>query len=110
MQRIIRKKTAAMAAAMGLAGAAIAVVGTQTPSGAVASFGSPVVVTQQNVSEPGIDIASDGTIYVNGPSGLLSNLPGSPSPVFRSTDGGATFVQTPDSLRANFPGGGDADI
>jgi hypothetical protein len=110
MQRIIRRKAAALAAVAGLAGAAVAVIGTQSPSGAAAAFGSPVVVTQQNVSEPGVDVASDGTIYINGPSGLLSNLPGSPSPVFRSTDGGATFVQTPASLRANLPGGGDSDI
>ena len=110
MQRIIRKKAAALAAVAGLAGTGIAVIGSQSPSGATASFGAPVVVTQQDVSEPGIDVASDGTIYVNGPSGLLSNLPGSPSPVFRSTDGGATWIQTPASLRALFPGGGDSDI
>src|SRR5947209_9615234 len=110
MQRIIRKKAAALAAVAGLAGAAVAVVGTQSPSGAAAAFGSPVVVTQQNVSEPGIDVASDGTIYVNGPSGLLSNLPGSPSPVFKSTDGGSSWTNTPASLRANLPGGGDSNI
>src|SRR5438046_10351362 len=110
MHPIIRKKAAAVAAAAGLVGAAVAVAATQEPSGAAASFGSPVVVTHQDVSEPGVDVATDGTIYVNGPSGLLSNLPGSPSPVFRSTDGGASFIQTPASLRANLPGGGDSDI
>lgn len=72
---------------------------------------TPVVVTNQaHISEPGIDVAPDGTLYINGPSGLLSNLPGSPSYVFRSTSGGAGWVQTPPSMRANLPGGGDSDI
>ena len=49
------------------------------PAAARASFNSPVVVTSANLGEPGIDVARDGTIYINGPTGLLSNLPGSPS-------------------------------
>jgi hypothetical protein len=75
-----------------------------------ASFGSPVVVTSANLGEPGIDVAGDGTIYINGPTGLLSNLPGSPSDVFRSDDGGASWQLLPTGLKANFPGGGDSDI
>src|SRR5205814_4447405 len=63
-----------------------------------------------NTGEPGIDVATDGTIYVNAPSGLLSNAPGSPSWVYRSSDGGATWVKTPAGMRANLPGGGDSDI
>ncbi|TMK72938.1 MAG: hypothetical protein E6G49_06135, partial [Actinobacteria bacterium] len=55
------------------------------PVSHAASFGSPVVVTGDDLGEPGIDVANDGTIYVNAPTGLLSNLPGSPSAVFRST-------------------------
>ena len=35
-------------------------------------FGSPVVVTALDTGEPGIDVAPDGTIYVNAPAGLLS--------------------------------------
>jgi len=78
-----------------------------TPAGAFTTSR----VTDQDLSEPGIDIApNDGTIYVNAPGGLLSNLPGSPSSMFRSTDGGASFVDTPKSLRANLPGGGDSDV
>src|SRR2546427_6752458 len=61
------------------------------PSVARAAFNSPVVVTNANLGEPGIDVARDGTIYINGPTGLLSNLPGSPSDVFRSDDGGSTW-------------------
>ncbi len=75
-----------------------------------ATFGSPVVVTGDDTGEPGIAIAADGTIYVNAPAGLLSNLPGSPSFVYRSTDGGSTWVKTPPGLRGLFPGGGDSDL
>ena len=111
MQHHLSKKAAAVIAALGLTGAtAIAVVASSAPTSAAGTFGSPVVVTNQSVSEPGIDVATDGTIYVNGPTGLLSNLPGSPSDVFRSTDGGSTWTLTPASLRANLPGGGDSDI
>src|SRR5881227_1916829 len=80
------------------------------PAAARASFNSPVVVTSANLGEPGIDVAPDGTLYVNAPTGLLSNLPGSPSDVFRSDDGGSTWALLPAGLKANFPGGGDSDI
>lgn len=79
------------------------------PAGA-ATFGTPVVVSGDNASEPGIDVAPDGTLYVNAPVGLLSTIPGSPSDVFRSDDGGATWTKLPASLKANLPGGGDSDI
>jgi hypothetical protein len=83
-------------------------VGTHLARGA--TFGAPAVVTDQDAGEPGIDVAQDGAIYVNAPAGLLSNLPGSASLLFRSDDGGATWRQTPAGLRANFPGGGDSDV
>src|SRR3954454_1369077 len=75
-----------------------------------ASFGTPVVVSGDDVSEPGIDVAPDGTLYVNAPVGVLSNIPGSPSMVYRSTNGGASWTALPQSLKANLPGGGDSDI
>jgi hypothetical protein len=71
---------------------------------------STTVVTSEPMSEPGIAVASDNTIYIDGPEGLLSHLPGSPSPVFRSEDGGASWTKTPFSLRENLPGGGDSNI
>src|SRR6266566_9308831 len=37
-------------------------------------------------------------------------LPGSPSFLFRSDDGGATWTPTPAGARANLPGGGDSDL
>jgi hypothetical protein len=67
-------------------------------------------VTSEHMSEPGVAVAPDNSIYVDGPEGLLSNLPGSPSPVFRSDNGGSTWIKTPLSLRANLPGGGDSDL
>src|SRR4051794_38053635 len=81
-----------------------------TTSAGAATFSSPVVVTGDDTGEPGIDVGPDGTIYVNAPSGLLSNLPGSPSFVYRSSDGGGSWVKTPADMRGNFPGGGDSDI
>ncbi len=77
---------------------------------ATASFGPAVVVTGIDAGEPGTNVAGDGTIYINAPAGLLSNLPGSPSLVLRSDDGGASWTLTPASLRANLPGGGDSNI
>jgi hypothetical protein len=62
------------------------------------------------MTEPGIAVAPDSTIYIDGPEGILSHLPGSPSPVFRSENGGASWTKTPFSLRENLPGGGDSNI
>jgi hypothetical protein len=91
---------------------ALAVFGALAGSSAAsaATFGSPVVVSGDDTGEPGIDVAGDGTIYVNAPAGLLSNLPGSPSFVYRSTDGGASWAKTDPGMRSSFPGGGDSDI
>src|SRR3954468_11569097 len=75
-----------------------------------AAFGTPVVVSGDDASEPGIDVAPDGTLYVNAPVGVLSNIPGSPSNVYRSDDGGSSWAKLPASLKANQPGGGDSDI
>ncbi|MCU1456459.1 MAG: exo-alpha-sialidase [Actinomycetia bacterium] len=79
-------------------------------AGAAAGFSPPVAIPGATVTEPGINVAPDGAIYVNGPAGLLSSVPGSASPVFKSTDGGVSWVTTDPSLRANFPGGGDSNI
>src|SRR3954466_8464705 len=99
-----RRRTAALAAL------AVAVVLVAGPAAAHASFGSPVGVTGADLGEPGIDVARDGAVYVNAPTGLLSSLPGSPSDVFRSDDSGASWKLLPAGLKANFPGGGDSDI
>jgi len=78
---------------------------------AAGPFGAPVVVTGIDDGEPGIDVATDGTIYVNAPASFLSNLLGSPSHVFRSDDGGASWTLTdPGPLRGNLSRGGDSDI
>ena len=91
-------------------GGCLAALAFAAPTAGAASFGSPVVVSQVDTAEPGIDVAPNGNIYVNAPSGLLSNLPGSPSYVWRSQDGGATWTLTPFGARTNLPGGGDSDI
>lgn len=75
-----------------------------------ADFTEPVVVSDADSAEPGIDIAADGTIYINAPVGLLSSLPGAPSFLFRSDDGGQSFTQTDPGNRALLPGGGDSDV
>ena len=92
--------------------AAALTVSALLPSGTsyAATFGAPVVVSGANASEPGIDVAPDGTLYINAPVGVLSNIPGSPSLVFRSDNGGSSWSQLPASLKANLPGGGDSDI
>src|SRR3954454_285578 len=96
---------------LGLAGTcALMLASLVGATAAHAGFNPAVVVTGANLGEPGIDVARDGAIYVNGPTGLLSNLPGSPSDVFRSDDGGTTWKLLPAGLKANFPGGGDSDI
>jgi hypothetical protein len=103
--------SARKAGALLVALAALIGVMLMTAGGAgAASFGSPVVVTGDDTGEPGIDVAPDGTIYVNAPSGLLSNLPGSPSFVYRSSDGGGSWTKLPPGMRNPFPGGGDSDI
>src|SRR5206468_2354269 len=71
---------------------------------------STTVVTGDDAGEPGIDVGKDGAIYINAPSGLLSNLPGSPSWIYKSTDSGASWTKLGAGLRANLPRGGDVDL
>jgi len=103
-----RRGTAAIAGAV--AGLVSVALLPATPLAALGSFGTPVAIPGANVGEPGINVAPDGSIYVNGPAGLLSHLPGSASPVFKSTNSGATWTTTNPGLRANLPGGGDSNI
>lgn len=90
--------------ALAAASFAVAVVPTLTQTATAATFGTPVVVSSDNVTEPGVEVAPDGTIYVHGPTGipLWSN-------VWRSDNGGASFFLTPSLTRAGL-GGGDIDI
>jgi len=90
--------------------AAMLLVSLAGATAAHATFNPAVVVTGANLGEPGIDVARDGSIYINAPTGLLSSLPGSPSDVFRSDDTGTTWTLLPAGLKADFPGGGDSDI
>jgi hypothetical protein len=110
MHPLKRRSTLLGALASVTAASVAALAPVSTGVASAASFMAPVVVTGVDAGEPGIDIAPDGTMYINAPDGLLSSLPGSPSLVFRSTDGGATWTRLPDSLKANLPGGGDSDM
>lgn len=75
-----------------------------------AKFGAPIGLPGSNhVSEPGINVAPNNDIYINGPTGVL-RIPTSASPVYKSTDGGLTFTATSPGLRAALPGGGDSNI
>src|SRR5437588_2771999 len=82
--------------------------GFSTAAGATPVF-NPVVIGPSrglNLGEPGVAVASDGSaLYVNAPSGIPTA-----SHVFKSTDAGASWVDTPASLRANLPGGGDSNV
>jgi len=105
-----RRRLFAAIAATSAAGGLAALSPLATGVAHAATFGTPVVVSGDNASEPGIDVAPDGTLYVNAPVGLFSTIPGSPSDVFRSDNGGTSWTKLPASLKANLPGGGDSDI
>src|SRR5690242_11371338 len=76
-----------------------------------ATFNPPVTVVTNGGAEPGIDIAPDGTVYVNAATSLvIGQVPPNVSAVYRSDDGGATWVTTPIGLRQVAIGGGDIDL
>jgi hypothetical protein len=81
-----------------------------TAAGVQAATFSTTVVTGDDAGEPGIAVDKDNSIYIDAPSGLLSNLPGSPSWIYKSTNSGASWTKLDPGLRANFPGGGDVNI
>ncbi|WP_225728183.1 MULTISPECIES: sialidase family protein [unclassified Nocardia] len=83
--------------------------GSSVEAVAAGPFQDPVVVGYK-AFEPSIEIAPDGTVYIAGPEGVLSNGISSPSTVFRSPDAGASWVATPPGMRGFWPGGGDAAL
>ncbi|MDQ1395655.1 MAG: hypothetical protein QOG64_914, partial [Acidimicrobiaceae bacterium] len=107
--RISVRRFSAVAISLGLLGS-FAITAISSQAGAVTAFGTPKVVSPHDDSEPGIDVAPDGTLYINAPVGVLSNVPGSPSEVWRSTNTGTSWTLLPQSTKANLPGGGDSDI
>lgn len=70
-----------------------------------ASFLAPVVVSAENAHEPGIEVTADGTLYI----GASAGLPG-PGSVYRSRNGGTTWVKTPPGMRMALPGGSAFDL
>jgi hypothetical protein len=76
-----------------------------------ATFNAPVTVAGNGGSEPGIDVAPDGTLYIATATGLtIGAIPPSVSAIYRSDNGGATWVTTPLGLRQVAIGGGDIDL
>jgi hypothetical protein len=92
-------------AAAATASVLIASVVTSHPAGAAPTFASPVVVTSDNLGEPSIDVSTNGNLFINAPSGISS-----PSPIFRSTNGGTSWTKLAAGTRGALPGGGDSDI
>ena len=92
---------------IGLAmGMLASVLGVSTAH-ATTTFRTPVIVTNEDFfSEPGIDVAPDGTMYINS----ISGFPTPPANVWRSTNLGSSWTLLPESVKAAEPGGGDADI
>lgn len=75
-----------------------------TPSANAATFGTSVLVSASDITEPGIEVAPDGTLYVHGPTGVPLF-----STIWRSGNGGTSWTQTSQLTRLGL-GGGDIDI
>lgn len=103
---VARATARAGAAAVVLGAMAWSVIAPGAGRAAAPSFDIVTPGTRAVVTEPGIDVAPDGTVYLNGIQGIPSH-----SLLWRSTDGGAKFTKVNFSLPySRFPGGGDADV
>jgi hypothetical protein len=89
--------------ALGAAVFGLALLPNLSPADA-ATFSTPVVVSANDISEPGVEVAPDGTLYVHGPAGVPLW-----SSVWRSVNGGTSWTQTSSLTRTGL-GGGDIDI
>ena len=79
---------------------------TTTTSTTSTTFTKAKVVSGLDDSEPGIDVAPDGTLYIN----AIGGLPTPPANVWRSSNAGSSWTLLPEDTKAAAPGGGDADI
>lgn len=96
MRRIVT-----MMAAVGL----VAALGFTSGHADGPMFGNAVRVGT-GISEPGIHVAPNGIVYVDGPAGL-----GTHSKLWRSTNGGASYEAVNFGTGMNrMPGGGDSDV
>src|SRR5438270_8621928 len=93
-----------------LVGAALlavaSVLAIDGPAGATTTFTTAKVVSSLDASEPGIDVARDGTVYI----AAIQGLPTTPADIWRSSNAGSAWTLLPLSLKANMPGGGDVDV
>ena len=72
----------------------------------------PAGAEQGNIGEPSVDVdPSNGNTYVTSPTGIPCGASNAECVVFwRSTDGGATFVQPAPNAFLSPLGGGDSDV
>ena len=72
----------------------------------------PAGADQGNIGEPSVEVdPSNGNIYVTSPTGIPCGASNAECVVFwRSTDGGATFVQPAPNAFFHPLGGGDSDV
>ena len=72
----------------------------------------PAGVDQGNIGEPSVDVdPSNGNIYVTSPTGIPCGASNAECVAFwRSTDGGASFVQPAPNAFQTPLGGGDSDV
>jgi len=72
----------------------------------------PAGADQGNIGEPSVDVdPSNGNVYVTSPTGIPCGVSNAECVVFwRSTDGGATFVQPAPNAFLHPIGGGDSDV
>jgi hypothetical protein len=95
----MRRSLAATAAVALVASLAITAARADGPTFTVTKAGP-------TSSEPGINVAGDGTIYVDTPSGL-----GAHSKLYKSSDSGASYQPVSfGAVGQRFPGGGDSDV
>lgn len=83
----------------------VTMIATQSGAATVLDFDS-TRLTGSRGFEPGVDIASDGTMFTNEPLGFPGH-----SVLYRSTNGGTSYQQiTFPSPYSRLPGGGDSDV
>lgn len=95
------RRTLAVIASVVLAGTMVL-----TSSGAASGWSITKLPGGNAITEPGINVSSNGTIFVDGPAGTPGH-----SKLWRSTDGAATFEALSFAAPiSKLPGGGDSDV
>jgi hypothetical protein len=107
--QITKQKEVVMRTRLLVLTAAAAALGLSLPCFA-ATFTATTVAADMG-AEPTLDVAPDGTLYITtAPALVIGQVPPSIGPVFRSDDGGASWINTPPDLRQFGIGGADMDL